>query len=92
MNTRLVKFIIFINLVLLVGQFLMTSSRATDGARLADLTSQLSSLNQANLDLKNQIYHYSSIPYIYSQAQSDQLAPAQVSYLTPLPVASAARP
>jgi cell division protein FtsL len=88
MNHTITKLIILVNLLLLAGQFFMTSKRATDGEKISNLDTQLSVLSQQNSDLENQILKFSSLSYVYTQAEKMQLVPVKVSYLAPLSVAS----
>lgn len=88
MKSFFLKLIIFINIALLAGQFYLTSRRATDGAKISQLDVQLKELSQANFDLKNQIFAYSSLSYIYEKSQNLRLAPAKVSFMPPLSIAS----
>jgi hypothetical protein len=88
MNKKITKLIIYVNLLLLAGQFFMTSKRATDGEKISKLDNQLSIVNQQNSQLKNQIFIFSSLSYIQSKTDSLSLVPIKVSYFAPLSVAS----
>jgi hypothetical protein len=89
MNPKIINTVIFINLLLLAGQYVISSHRATDGDKVVQLTNQLSEIQAHNNDLNKQIYEYSSISYIRTKAIENKLSPVSVSFLSPLPVASA---
>lgn len=88
----MIKLLIFINLVLVLGQFLLSTERASDGNRLSGLQSELQSTQLANSDLSLKIYSQSSLSRILQLAQERHFIEAKLSAWTPPPVALKAAP
>lgn len=88
----MIKILIFINLVLILSQFFLSTQRASDGGRLSRLQSQLQSTRLANSDLSLQIYSQSSLSRIMQLAQDHHFVEAKLSAWTPPPVALKAMP
>ena len=83
----MIKLIIFINFVLILGQFILSSVRATDGIRLSRIQSDLQSVRLANSDLKLQIYSQASLPHVLQLAVDHHFVPAHLSAWAPPAVA-----
>ena len=79
---------IFLNLVLAAGQLFLTSLRAEGGSALSDLQIQAEKLQGDNQRLSSELYAKSSLSYIQSQAQSQNLIHLQPQFVSPaLPIA-----
>ena len=88
----MIKLIIFINVVLILGQFTLSSQRATDGARLDHLQTELQSIRLANSDLSLKIYSQSSLSRVLQLALDRHFIPDHLSAWTPPAVALDSRP
>ena len=83
----MIKILIFINLLLVLGQFFLSTERAADGNRLSRIQSELQSIQLANSDLNLKIYSQSSISRIMELAKARDFVEAKLSAWTPPPVA-----
>lgn len=86
---KLTLIVLTIDALLLVGQFALTTSRATDGDRLAKLNQLQAELNDQNQNLRLEVYNLSSLPSISAKASAANFAPANTVAWTPPPVALA---
>jgi cell division protein FtsL len=82
-------FIVALNLLLIVGQFVLTNTRSVEGHEIARIKRQIDQLAQANTQLKGQILEYSSISYLQRRAQDQSLVPLTISVASALSVAAA---
>ena len=80
--------IFIINLLLLVGQFAMTSIRATDGEKISSIEVQSQTYALDNLDINNQIYKLMATETVQQFALANNLIPAQTEYWKSPSVAS----
>lgn len=88
MNKKLLILTIIINLVLLGGQYYLSSMRATDGEILADLDQQLNKLTLENQQYHNNISTALSLERIQEFAIRQHLAPVASTFIGPNPVAA----
>lgn len=85
-----IKIIILgLNLVLLIGQLVVSHFRATAGDQVAAAESQIRQISDANRQLQTQINAASSLSAIDRQAREDHFQPITISTFTPPPVAKA---
>ena len=81
------KIIIILNLILLAGQFWLTTSRATDGVLLSKTATELTNLETQNHELELDLFQASSLVEISRQAQALHLVPVQTVSWNPLQIA-----
>ena len=86
------KLIIFINIVFVFGQFILSSLRAGDGAHLDRVQTQLQTIHLANADLSLKIYAQSSLSRILMLATDRHFVPAHLSAWSPPAVALESHP
>ncbi len=85
---NLVYLVIILNLILAAGQLFLTSLRAEGGSTLSDLQNRAGKLQDDNQRLSSELYAKSSLSYIQSQAQSQNLIHLQPQFVSPaLPIA-----
>lgn len=83
----MIKILTIINIILVLGQFFLSTERSTDGPRLSHIQSQLQSIQLTNSDLGLKIYSQSSLVKIMQLAQERHFVEAKLSAWTPPPVA-----
>lgn len=88
MPKTLFKFILLLNLCLLVSQWWLTSLRATEGEDLSTIESKISQYREQNNHLQAEIYSFSATARIFESAPAFALSPAKVSFLNAAPVAA----
>ncbi len=87
---KLFAITIIINLLLVMGQLVMSAKRATDGDTLAKITDEINQINLENQDLKSKIYAQSSLENIENRAAELSLSHVQSQFLNlSQPVAAA---
>ncbi len=76
------------NLVLALGQVILSAKRATDGEELAKLNSEIAKVQLENQRLRTDIYQLSSLDLISQKALLMQLSQVATKYVNlDLPVA-----
>lgn len=89
---KLLPSIIFLNLLLLGAQLLLTFSRATDGDKLAHMDSRLQELEAANRDIAAEVYRLSSTGALLEAARKAEYIPVKITSVSPAPVADISVP
>ncbi|HJZ05792.1 hypothetical protein A2634_03825 [Candidatus Amesbacteria bacterium RIFCSPHIGHO2_01_FULL_48_32] len=87
-KSRLLPISIFINVALLLGQFVLSSVRSSQGQLVWSLETRQEFLQNQNKELQSQIYHLSSVQYLSQSAQSRHLVPIRTETITPPSMAS----
>lgn len=80
-------FVIFLNLTMLAAQLFLSSTRASDGEIVAQISRQLSEIARENSRLENKIYELTSTSRLLEFAENNNFQPARVTYLQSLTVA-----
>jgi cell division protein FtsL len=81
---------IIVNLILIMGQLVLSAKRATDGDALAKISAEIAQIDLENQDLKSKIYAYSSLENIEKRAAELSLSHVQAQFLNlSQPVAAA---
>lgn len=86
---KIIFLVILFNLVLLVSQLWLTTQRAADGAKLAQLEEELSQLKLHSLRLAGTVYTHASLATVASKAQAAQLGSVKTEIWTAAPMAAA---
>lgn len=79
--------VLLINILLLSAQLYLSSTRASDGDRIAEISYQLTEYKRQNASLENQIYELTSTPRLLEFAHNSGLKPANLTFLKALSVA-----
>ena len=79
--------LLFINLALLGGQFLLTSAYSASGRELDGISSQLSAISIQNNQLRLAIWNKSSLASIQTSASGLNFVQAKAATLSPLSTA-----
>jgi Tfp pilus assembly protein PilN len=87
-KNKLIRFIYYSLLALLVAQVYFSSWRATDGDQFAKLSAQLDLLSQENSRLQTQILQLTTMENIDQYAQNTHMIPATIRLLGSVSVAS----
>lgn len=88
MKKHPIIFIIAFNLLLIIGQFILTNSRSVDGREIARISQQIDQLNQVNAQIRKEILSATSITALMQLAQDKSLVPLTVAIASPLSVAA----
>lgn len=87
---KIIYLVIVLNLALALTQVLLSAARATDGAQLGKLNTELADVQLQNHRLKTDIYQLSSLEVIQQKAADLALSQVSPKYLNlELPVAKA---
>lgn len=85
--SKLKFLLVFINLALLGGQFLLTSEYSASGRELDDISSRLSAISTQNSQLRLAIWEKSSLAAIRDSADRLNFVQAKAIPLSPLSTA-----
>jgi len=85
--SKLKFLLLFINLALLGGQFLLTSAYSASGRELDDISSRLSAISTQNSQLRLAIWEKSALASIRDSAARLNFVQAKAATLSPLSTA-----
>jgi regulatory protein YycI of two-component signal transduction system YycFG len=81
MKKSTIFLIVFINLLLILGQLVLSAKSATDGDQLNKINQESARVREENKSLRNSIYEQSSLEVISAQATNLQLAKVTAQFM-----------
>lgn len=87
-NNKFTSFIYALVFVLLLLQVYISSGRATDGDKMAEIETKIQEITMENESIQTKIYTLTSIANIQKYSQDHQMVPAVVANLGSVTVAS----